>query len=532
MSNTKQETIQQSKIQASVFIISKNEEHNIARVLDSCKDFDEIILVDSGSTDKTLEIAKQYPVTIIHNDWPGYAKQKAYAMSLCKHEWVLNLDADEELTPELIAQFKKAIRDDNCDAIRCQRNDIFINQPLSPLTKKPNNCRFYRKSAAHFDTSRLAHERADITGKERFIKEAFNHYGYPSIESITYKNNLYSSFKADEKFAKGKSFSLLKIFLVFPLIFIKTHLLQRHIFSGRRGFILSIMTSYYLFIKEAKLYEHHKSLPIDLDTIPDRNHATKELSISSYLVTLNEEKFLASALSSIQAAEEIILVDSGSDDKTLDIAHQFNAKTLHHDWPGYAKQKQFAMQQCSNSWVYSMDPDEVMTHTLWSEISDFIEQDEFSSLRSLRNDYFLGKPLSKGVKLAHNNRLFKKELGEYYFHELAHENPKVKGKEKSTKNYFYHLGYNNITELTDKLNNYSSLKANERSTAGKRSNLIKLSLVFPLMFLKNMLINRYFLMGTRGFILSIIYSYYSFIKEAKLYEAMQNAQPPQHDADH
>ncbi|MCO7227310.1 glycosyltransferase family 2 protein [Pleionea sp. CnH1-48] len=246
----------QETLPISVFIITLNEEKNIRRVLESCCDMDEIIVVDSGSTDSTVSIAKEFTDKVSFNEWPGYAKQKDYAMSLCSNEWVLNLDADEELTPELIEQFRKTISDDHYDAVRSQRNDIFIGKALSDWTKKPNNCRLYRKQAAHFDTTRLAHERADISGKELFVKEAFNHYGYGNIETITNKNNLYSSLKAQEKFDKGKSYSILKLLLVFPLIFTKTYIFQRHIFSGMRGFIISIMTAYYLFIKEAKLYEH------------------------------------------------------------------------------------------------------------------------------------------------------------------------------------------------------------------------------------------------------------------------------------
>lgn len=244
-----------SKLPVSVFIITKNEEHNIERLLKSCSDMDEIIIVDSGSTDNTLEIAQDFDVKIIHNDWPGYAKQKAFAMTLCKNDWVLNLDADEELTSELVKRFTEIVSEEKYDSVRCQRNDMFMGKPFSKYTKKPNNCRLYRKKTAVFDTSRLAHERADINGSQLFIKEAFNHYGYNSISAITKKNNIYSSLKALEKFQKGKKASILKMLLISPIIFIKTYIFQGYIFSGMRGFIMAILTAYYMFIKEAKLYE-------------------------------------------------------------------------------------------------------------------------------------------------------------------------------------------------------------------------------------------------------------------------------------
>jgi glycosyltransferase involved in cell wall biosynthesis len=240
----------------SVFIITKNEEKHIAKTLASVKEMDEVILVDSGSTDNTLSIAKEYGATVFEYAWQGYAKQKQYAMSLCRNEWVLNLDGDEAINPQLIAAFKDIIEQDKADSVRFWRNDIFINQPLSSLSKKPNNHRLYKKSKSFFDDSRLAHESATVDGKEIFINHVFDHYGYDSINAITSKNNTYSSLKADEKFAKGKSFSHLKLFLIFPLVFIKEYFLQRKIFSGRRGFILAIMEAYYAFLKEAKLFEN------------------------------------------------------------------------------------------------------------------------------------------------------------------------------------------------------------------------------------------------------------------------------------
>lgn len=244
------------KLPISVFIITKNEETHIQKTLESVKSMDEVILVDSGSTDKTLTIAQSFSnVKIFHHEWQGYAKQKQYAMSLCSNEWVLNLDGDEELTPSIIDAFKNIVTTNNADSVRFWRNDLFIGKALSPWSKKPNNHRLYKKSKSFFDDSRFAHESATVDGKEIFINETFNHYGYPSISIRTDKNNTYSSLKAQEKHHKNKKYSTLKLVTIFPLTFIKEYFFQRKLFSGKRGFILSIIESYYAFLKEAKLYE-------------------------------------------------------------------------------------------------------------------------------------------------------------------------------------------------------------------------------------------------------------------------------------
>ena len=115
------------KLPISVFIITKNEEEHIEKTLKSVSLFDEVILVDSGSTDSTLDIAKRYRAKIYTHSWQGYAKQKQYAMSLCSNEWVLNLDGDEEVNPSLISAFKEIIEQDKADSVRFWRNDIFMS---------------------------------------------------------------------------------------------------------------------------------------------------------------------------------------------------------------------------------------------------------------------------------------------------------------------------------------------------------------------------------------------------------------------
>lgn len=255
LSTQKTLTDRTSKLPVSVFIITKNEARHLAKTLSSVQYMDEIIVVDSGSTDSTIEIAKKFGAKVYHHDWMGYAKQKQYAMSLCQHEWVLNLDGDEAISPDIVHALQQVILDDNADCVRMWRDDIFINKPLSAWSKKANNHRFYKRSKSYFDDKKFAHESASVNGKEIFLNQTFTHYGYDSISAITTKNNTYSSLKAKEKHHQHKLHSSLKLIIIFPLVFFKEYLLQRKIFSGKRGFILSIMEAYYAFIKEAKLYE-------------------------------------------------------------------------------------------------------------------------------------------------------------------------------------------------------------------------------------------------------------------------------------
>lgn len=243
----------------SVFIVSMNEEHNIKRALNSVAEFDEVILVDSGSQDNTVNIANEMGATIYHQDWLGYSKQKQFAMSLCKHDWVLNIDADEELPEKLIEEIKEITSQSDINSVRFRRNDYFLNKPYPSTLRLPSNIRLYRKSQAYFDDTCLVHESAKVKGKEVCLKTPFIHYGYNDIEPLVGKFNHYSSLRALEKFQKGKKHSLIKLLLIFPVEFLRKLIFQRYITFGWRGFILALLNAHYAFLKEAKLMALHYS---------------------------------------------------------------------------------------------------------------------------------------------------------------------------------------------------------------------------------------------------------------------------------
>lgn len=245
-------------INASVYIICQNEENHIQRVLESIKDFAEIIIVDSGSSDKTLEIASEYTKNIHHQEWLGFAAQKEYAKNLCTQDWVLNLDADEQLTIELKEEIEKTISFNNVDGLDIKISSRFLGEFNHPSSKFNRRVRFFRKSSGHYPP-KLVHESIVIKGKIQKADGFIYDYGTIDLETHLSKINSYSSLRADEKFNKGKKASLLKLLLVFPLAFVKSFFIKRGFLNGTRGFVAAMNNSFYAFLKEAKLYEKVKS---------------------------------------------------------------------------------------------------------------------------------------------------------------------------------------------------------------------------------------------------------------------------------
>ena len=244
-------------IPVSVYIITKNCEATLKETLASVADFAEIILVDSGSTDNTIEIAQEFNCKIYHQDWLGFAKQKQLALSYCKSEWVLNLDGDEVVSPLLKQEIIDCVNDNAVDGLDIPIEDYFLGFPPDKNSKFNYRIRFFRQAKGGYDLGVEVHESISVQGQVKRSKGCIQHYGENSIFVKISKSNQYSELKALEKAKKGKKASLLKLVLVIPLTFIKSYFLRRAILNGKRGFIVSVLNSYYAFLKEAKLYEQN-----------------------------------------------------------------------------------------------------------------------------------------------------------------------------------------------------------------------------------------------------------------------------------
>ena len=206
-------------IKASVYIICKNEEKHIKRVLESVKEFTEIIIVDSGSIDNTLEIAKNYTDNIYHQEWMGFAKQKEYARSLCSNEWVLNLDADEELTIELKNEIISTINENKVDGLNIKISSLYLGKFNSEKSKFNRRIRFFRKDLGYYP-EKLVHESIIVNGKIKKAKGFIYDYGTIDLKTHLDKINAYSSLRAEEKFEKNKKVHYSNYYLFFLWLFL------------------------------------------------------------------------------------------------------------------------------------------------------------------------------------------------------------------------------------------------------------------------------------------------------------------------
>ena len=284
----------------SVVIITVNEEANISRTLASVKPLvadgkGEIIVVDSGSTDRTVEIAKSFGANVFVEEWKGYAAQKNSAIDKAKGDWILSLDADEELSSNLAAEITAALTDQSlrennqgvpdCATDRWQailqvqrdagtplsrftfgywlrRNNFFLGRWIKHGGFWPDpKMRLFRRGAGRFE-DRSVHEDVRLEGPEGTLDSALIHHSYPTLSDYIDHMNRYSSLGAEMVAAKGRvRFSFVNIVLRPMFSFIYNYFFRLGFLDGREGLLLHLYHGVYVSWKYAKAWELSRKQP-------------------------------------------------------------------------------------------------------------------------------------------------------------------------------------------------------------------------------------------------------------------------------
>ena len=250
----------------SVAIITLNEEQNLPRTLPSVRWADQILVVDSGSTDRTVEIARSFGATVLQHPWQGFAAQKNFAIAQCTGTWVLSLDADEELSPELQRQIRTLLpTDPPIDAIALNRRNLFLGRWVKHGGFYPDpKLRLFRRTAARFALQpafeeRPVHETIAFDGALQTLDFDLIHHAYPTLHDYLEHMDRYSTLGAELLVAQGRvsaSFPAFvwNVFLVPQLTFHWNYLCRLGFLDGREGLLLHLYHSTYVSWKYAKAW--------------------------------------------------------------------------------------------------------------------------------------------------------------------------------------------------------------------------------------------------------------------------------------
>ncbi len=242
-------------LRLSVLVLTKDEEENLPTLLESLKLLPveyEVVVVDSGSEDGTVEVAKRYGAKVYVREWEGYVKQREYALGLARGEWVLFMDADEWLTEEVAEEIGKAVREGRYDGYTVLRRNVYMGK-LQRM-RGTRLLRLARREKAHI-SGRYVHETLSVRGEVGHLKGYILHRPYRDLLHHWEKNTRYAVLSAAEKVESGRRASLLDLLFRLPLMFLRYYLLQGAFLDGERGLIYALSQAWYHFQKYALLYE-------------------------------------------------------------------------------------------------------------------------------------------------------------------------------------------------------------------------------------------------------------------------------------
>ncbi len=238
----------------SVVIITCNEEANIGRCLKSVAWADEIIVVDSGSTDDTREIAGEMGAAVYDLEFEGYGPAKAYGVTKATSRWVLSVDADEAVSPELAAEIREVLDRDTAEiGFDMPRRTNFLGRWIYHCGWYPDRIlRLFRRDRGGFNDARV-HESISVEGAVGHLKGELLHYSYPTLEHYLRKSNRYTTLGARQAFKRGRRTSWIDLVFRPPVSFI-SHFISRQGFrDGMEGLLISVLSAVAVLVKYAKL---------------------------------------------------------------------------------------------------------------------------------------------------------------------------------------------------------------------------------------------------------------------------------------
>lgn len=254
----------------SAFITTFNNSKTLAACLEAIKWADEIVLLDSFSSDDTLQIAKQFGCKIFQHKFEGYGPQKQMAMGHTSNDWVLLLDADEVLSPALQGEIQSLMRSGpEKDGYVIPRQEQLFWRMCSTRVRMNYFLRLFNKRKGSISDMPI-HAAPKLEGTIGRLKAVFYHYGEVNIHTKVEKMNHYSTGLVEDKVTKGrKSHPWVMLIFYPPLAFLRSYLFKRNFVNGWAGFISSVTMAYYVFLKYAKLYEHEQVVKHGKSLLPE-----------------------------------------------------------------------------------------------------------------------------------------------------------------------------------------------------------------------------------------------------------------------
>jgi glycosyltransferase involved in cell wall biosynthesis len=240
----------------TVTVITHNEGPHIAEALESVAWADEIVVVDSGSTDGTVATARRYATRVEQHEWTGYGTQKNYAAELASHDWILSVDADERVAPPLADEIRALLRQEpKAAGYEISRVSHYLGRWIRSTDWYPDfHVRLYDRRRARWSEDSV-HESIQIPGRVERLRGELQHYPYRDVSEHLAKIDRYTTLVARQWAAAGRRTAAWEAVVYPRLAFLRNFILRRGFMDGHTGLIISLLNSYYVFLKYVKLFE-------------------------------------------------------------------------------------------------------------------------------------------------------------------------------------------------------------------------------------------------------------------------------------
>jgi hypothetical protein len=247
-------------VKLTVTVITHNEAHNIAAALESVAWADEIIVIDSGSTDETVSIARRYATRVETRGWPGYGAQKNRAADLASNDWILSIDADERVSLDLAYEIRALMQAGPTRAgYRMPRVTWYLGRWLRSTDWYPDyQLRLYDRRAGRWSDRRV-HESVELREPPGRLRHELQHCADRNVSHHLSTMDRYTTLAAEEWMTRGKRTTVLAPVVHAPMAFVRNYILRGGIRDGAAGLLVSALNSYYVFLKYVKLWELQRS---------------------------------------------------------------------------------------------------------------------------------------------------------------------------------------------------------------------------------------------------------------------------------
>ena len=516
----------------SVLVLARNEAHRIAACLERVAWADELLVVDDLSTDATFEISRRCGASVAQRRFDTFANQANFGLDRLSGDWVLSLDADELVSPELTASIQAALRQpSDYVGFTFKRCNFFLGHRMRYGGWYHDAFHLFKRSAGRFVGD--VHYAPQVSGPIGHLVGDVEHYPFQSLEQFVERQNRYTTMEAQafrREHPRLPARRLRGRLCVRPIkLFRKSYVKKAGRREGMHGLVFGLLFAWVEFLKWAKYWA--LGLPKERETAParavsdGRAASAPRARLSVVVLTKNEERQIARCLESAQWADEMIVVDGESADRTADICRSYGAAVISHPFSGdFGQERNIGNEAASGDWILQLDADDRVSDELRAQIEIILREDPpYAAYKFRRKNWFLGREMRYGGWYHYYPHLFRR--GRAHFEGRVHHLLRTDGPMGTLEGALEHHPFESLEQFIAKHNRYTSIEAQELL---ERQGVPELRLVReqlcrkPLkLFWKTYVKKQGFREGWHGFVFSVLFAWVHFLKWAKYWELCQ-----------